>query len=106
MNDISNCTEYINVILYADDTTLSSTIRIPSVSLININNELAKVYDWLAVNKLSPNIRKTKYVIFHAINKRIEGVIPDFEINGTPLALDILKIEHLFSQSCLKFVYK
>ena len=41
--------------------------------------------DWLAVNKLSLNIRKTKYVIFHAINKRIEGVIPDFEIDGIPL---------------------
>ena len=51
MNDIPNCTEYFNFILYVDDTTLSSTIRIPSVSLININNELAKVYDWLAVNK-------------------------------------------------------
>ena len=85
MNDIPNCTEYFNFILYADDTTLSSTIRIPSVSLININNELAKVYDWLAVNKLSLNIGKTKYVIFHAINKRIEGVIPDLEINGIPL---------------------
>ena len=77
MNDIPNCTEYFNFILYADDTTLSSIIRIPSVSLININNELAKVYDWLAVNKLSLNIGKTKYVIFHAMNKRIEGVIPD-----------------------------
>ena len=49
------------------------------------NNELAKVYDWLAVNKLSLNIRKTKYVIFHAINKRTEGVITDSAINGIPL---------------------
>ena len=85
MNDIPYCTEYFNFILYADDTTLSSTIRIPSVSLTNINNELPKVYDWLTVNKLSLNIRKTKYVIFHAINKKIEGVIPDLEINGIPL---------------------
>ena len=80
-----NCTEYFNSILHADDTTLSSTIRIPSSSLININNELAKVYDWLAGNKLSLNIRKTKYVVFHTLNKRIEGVIPDLEINGIPL---------------------
>ena len=85
MNDIPNCSNYFNFILYADDTTLSNTIQIPSLSPININNELAKVYDWLAVNKLSLNISKTKYVIFHAINKRIEGVIPDLEINGIPL---------------------
>ena len=89
-------------ILYADDTTLSSIIRIPSVSLININNELAKVYDWLAVNKLSLNIGKTKYVIFHAINKRIEGVIPDLEINGTPLD-KVKKIQ--FSRASTKWKY-
>ena len=98
MNDIPNCTEYLNFILYADDTTLSSTIRIPSVSLININNELAKVYDWLAVN----NIGKTKYVIFHAINKRIEGVIPDWEINGIPL--EKVKINK-FSWASTKWKY-
>ena len=85
MNDIPNCTEYFNFILYADDITLSSTIPIPPFSLINRNNELAKVYDWLAVNQSSLNIGKTKYVIFHAINKRIERVIPDLEINGIPL---------------------
>ena len=85
MNDIPNCSNYLNFILYADYTTLSNTIQIPSLSPININNELAKVYDWLAVNKLSLNISKTKYVIFHVINKRIEGVIPDLAINGVPL---------------------
>ena len=85
MNDIPNCSNYFNFILYADDTTLSNTIQIPSLSPINMNNELAKIYDWLAVNKLSLNISKTKYVISHAINKRIEGVIPDLAINGIPL---------------------
>ena len=81
MNDIPNCTEYFNFILYADDTTLSSIIQIPSMPDFNINTELAKVYDWLAVNKLSLNVSKIKYVIFHAINKRFRGVTPDFEIN-------------------------
>ena len=36
--------------------------------LIDINDELSAVYNWLAVNKLSLNIKKTKYMIFHAIN--------------------------------------
>ena len=72
MNDIPNCTEEFDFILYADDTTLSNTIKIPALSQKNINNELAKVYDWLAINKLSLNVGKTKYVIFHAINKNIE----------------------------------
>ena len=70
MNDIPYCTKYFNFILYANDTTLSNTIQIPSMSPFDINNELAKVYDWLAVNKLSLNVKKTKYAIFHAINKQ------------------------------------
>ena len=85
MNDTPNYTEYFDFILYADDTNLSNTIQIPALSQININNELAKVYDWLAVNKLSLNVGKTKYVIFHAINKKIQDVIPNLEINGIPL---------------------
>ena len=84
-NDIPYCTEYFNFILYADDTTLSSTIQISSLSPRDLNTELAKVFDWLAVNKLSLNVRKTKYVIFHAINKKIQGVVPNLEINGIPI---------------------
>ena len=60
MNDVPYCTKYFNFILYADDTTLNSTIQIPTMSPININSELAKVYDWLAVNKLSLNVIKNK----------------------------------------------
>ena len=50
MNDIPNCSNYFNFILYADDTTLINTIQIPSLSPININNELAKSL-WLVSSK-------------------------------------------------------
>ena len=61
MNDIPYCTKYFNFILYADDTTLSNTIQIPPMYPLNINDELAKVYDWLAVNKLSLNVKKSTW---------------------------------------------
>ena len=85
INDIPNYTDYFDFILYADDTTLSNTIQIQAMPQININNELAKVYGWSAVNKLSLNVGKNKYVIFHAINKNIQDVIPNLESNGIPL---------------------
>ena len=85
MNDKPNCTVHCNFILYADGTSLNNIVKIPSLSPVDINNGLAKVYDWLAVNKLSLNVRKIKYGIFHAINKRIDGVIPNIGINGIPL---------------------
>ena len=34
-----------------------------------MNNELKKLYEWLCINRLSLNITKTNFVIFHAINK-------------------------------------
>ena len=47
-------------ILYADDTTLFSTIQISEALPKDINNQLAEVYNWLAVNKLSLNVKKNE----------------------------------------------
>ena len=63
----------LNFILYADDTTLSSPMCSftrgcnGNIELIStsINSELNKIADWLAVNKLSFNVQKTKFMIFH-----------------------------------------
>ena len=43
------------------------------------------MYDWLAVNKLSLNIKKTKYMIFHAMNKNIEGLVTEPVIDNVPI---------------------
>ena len=67
--------------LYADDTTLITTINIPAAESLNTNDQLTNVYDWLAVNKLSLNIKKTKYIIFHAINKNIKNLVAEPKIN-------------------------
>ena len=48
---------------------------------MNINEQLGYVYDWLAVNKLSLNTKKTKYMIFHAMNKKIDDLIPEIKID-------------------------
>ena len=34
-----------------------------------MNEELKKLYEWLCINRLSLNISKTNFIIFHAINK-------------------------------------
>ena len=71
MNDISNPSNLFKYLLYADDTTLFSTFQISEALPNDINNQLAEVYNWLAVNKLSLNVKKKKYMVFHAINKSI-----------------------------------
>ena len=76
--------------MYADDTTLSSTID--SFSDINsntnadvlINIELGKVIEWLKINKLSLNKNKFKYMLFH---------MPKKEIQNLTLKIDDVNIE-------------
>ena len=71
MNDIPQDSSFFDFILFADDTSLKSFIntKLPNISKsqisISINAELDKVNDWLAVNKLSLNVKKTKFMVFH-----------------------------------------
>ena len=36
-----------------------------------INNELCEISEWLGVNKLSLNISKTKFMVFHTSNRYV-----------------------------------
>ena len=79
-----------NYILYADDTTLIGnisnfkSINMQSSITDNINIELDKICDWLAVNKLSLNASKGNYMIFHHRQKNLKSTsIPILEMNHT-----------------------
>ena len=37
---------------------------------------------WLGINKLSLNIGKTKYILFHTLNKDVTKCIPNLVVNG------------------------
>ena len=87
MNDILNVSQAFRFILYADDTNLFSTIEysIPirtSKADELLNQELFLVNEWLEINKLSLNIGKTKYMIFHPHQKDIIDLAPSLIMNG------------------------
>ena len=48
-----------------------------------INRELLKVYEWLGANKLSLNVAKTKFMVFHTSNRLVK--YPNLLINGRPI---------------------
>ena len=75
-------TDVFNMLMYADDTTLYCNIN-QNVSKVVINNELLKVSQWLAANKLSLNVGKTKFMVFHMRNK--VASYPDLHINGNKI---------------------
>jgi hypothetical protein len=89
VNDINNVSNFFHFLLYADDTTLTSTLCynhsiLSKESVDVINFELGKVFKWLCANRLSLNIEKTKYMTF-ALRKRNENVNLKLSINGINL---------------------
>ena len=68
INDLPNISKHLKFFLFADDTNIyledSSLNALEKV----MNKELKKLYEWLYINRLSLNITKTNFVIFHAIN--------------------------------------
>ena len=85
MNDAPNISPLLEFILYADDTTGLCPIRLSGNENPNINFELSKINDWLAVNQLSLNIDKTKFMLFHAVNKDLSSFDQEICINGNPI---------------------
>ena len=51
-----------------------------------INAELTKITDWLAVNKLSRNANKAKMMIFHSKQRTLKNNdIPNIKVNAIPI---------------------
>ena len=92
MNDIPESSSYFDFVLYADDTSLKSFINTKNPHFqkshisTTINTELSKVNDWLAVNKLSLNIKKTKFMVFHTRQQNIAPFIPELKIGEVEIA--------------------
>ena len=97
INDIIKSSSKFSFILYADDTTLNSTLDTFGTNQADIEKsiiiELQNILKWLDVNKLCLNVSKSKFMLFHMPQK----VIPclSFSING-------LQIENVynFNQWC------
>ena len=50
-----------------------------------INAELRNIQEWLNIDKLSPNVSKTKYMIFHHHQRNIKTITPTLKINCEPV---------------------
>ena len=90
MNDIATVTNKFHFTLYADDTSLIEPIctfttgtNKNSETSDAINTELNLITDWLCLNKLSLNAKKTKMMIFHHRQKNISKIDLQLFINNT-----------------------
>ena len=82
MNDIVKSSNFFKFILFADNATLFAPINTNNKETANIiNMELEKNIAWLKLNKLSLNISKTKFCIFHKVQRKVS--IPEIQIENT-----------------------
>ena len=72
INDLPNISNVLNFYLFADDTNIYYESDSLNDLEKTINKELNKLYLWLNVNRLSLNLDKTNYIIFHPYNKPIK----------------------------------
>ena len=71
INDFPKSSKVFNFLMYADDTTLFcclEDIKSNNKELV-LNNELQRVHSWLKANRLSLNVKKTKYMLFRKQKK-------------------------------------
>ena len=73
INNFTNCTDTLDLYLSVDDFNMTI-----------INSELSYVKNWLNTNKLSLNIGKSNFVLFHPPQKKVNTSVKLY-INDIPL---------------------
>ena len=86
-------------ILFADDSNLLISHRNLRTLIDNANRELKSIYNWFAINKLSLNVKKTKYMFF---SNSANDIPINIVINNTSMEkVDCIKFLGLYIDSKL-----
>lgn len=62
----------MSTILFADDTNMFCSGKDIHELETTVNSELARVQEWLTLNQLTLNIKKTNFIIFKSHKKTIK----------------------------------
>ena len=76
INDLVKASNKFNYLMYADDTTLYFNLENVDENNLeaDISNELKHINLWLNINKLSLNVEKTKLLLFHTKQRRVNPI--------------------------------
>ena len=88
INDLPSATK-LYVKLFADDTFLCTQNKSFSLLKKEVNDELDKIFNWLASNKLTLNMKKSKYMLV------TNNHIPEF----------CIRINHSLLERCKSYKY-
>ena len=84
VNDLYKASSTLMEVMFADDTNLFISNKNIETLFTDMNTELAKITIWFKANKLSLNVKKTKWILFHSTSKRrsVPSVLPQLEIGN------------------------
>ena len=80
INDLPLVSNVLDMLMSADDTTLYCNTN-QNIGEKVINAELLKLWEWLGANKLSLNIAKTKYMVFHTSKRNV--IYSNLKVNNS-----------------------
>lgn len=66
INDLPNSSKILDFFLFADDTSLLYSSKSLNELEYTINCELVNIQQWLLSNKLSLNVSKSNFILFHS----------------------------------------
>ena len=84
VNDFPNSSNVLVPIMFADDTNFFFEHSNINTLFKTVNDELIKIHEWFSANKLSLNVGKTKFLLFHKSGKKycIPSHLPTLKINN------------------------
>ena len=110
INDLADVSDKLFALLFADDSNMFISGKDIDELVNSMNNEMEKVIDWLNVNKLSLNLKKTHYMIFRGRRTKID-VKNKLMINGTVITMErktkflgVIIDENLLFRDHIKYV--
>ena len=66
----NKASDKLSEVMFADDTNLLLSHKSLDILFANMNEELNKIAIWFKANKLSLNVNKTKWSLFHSSSKK------------------------------------
>jgi hypothetical protein len=84
INDFHLSSSLFDFQLFADDANLFYKHKNLAILQSNINSELSNIHNWLCANRLSLNVEKSNFVVFHPPQRKLPFNL-ELTLNNIPL---------------------
>ena len=84
INDLANVSSKLFSLFFADDSNMFLSGKDPDQLIKSMREETIKIVDWLRLNKLSLNLKKTHFILFHKKRSNV-SLSEDLVIDGAKI---------------------